>query len=64
VRTNELCYNTPMKRTNIHLEDDQREWLKTEAKRLGVKPAALVRKLIEERRTLSGEGRKPAAKGG
>jgi len=53
-----------MKRTNIHLTDDQREWLKAEAKRLGVKPAALVRALIEEQRTLSGEGRKPAAKGG
>ena len=39
-----------MKRTNIHLEDDQREWLKERSKLLGVKPAALVRSLIDSNR--------------
>ena len=62
-----------MKRTNIHLEDDQREWLKTAGAVYDMTPAAVVRWAIDELRAeladdmehkLSGEGRKPAAKGG
>jgi hypothetical protein len=37
-----------MKRTNHHLRDDQRDWLKAEGIRIGVKPAEIVRDFIDE----------------
>jgi hypothetical protein len=48
-----------MKRTNIHLTDAQREWLKTKAASLNTTPAALVRKAVDElKKTMNTKGQK------
>jgi hypothetical protein len=39
-----------MKRTNIHLRDDQRDWLRSHGEAVGNDPAAIVREAIDRYR--------------
>jgi hypothetical protein len=48
VRT--IWYDDPMRRTNIHLTDEQREWLRDYAARNKSLPAAVVRLAIDHYR--------------
>jgi len=61
-----------MKRTNIHLSDETRKWLRSHGEAVGLHPAAIVRRAIDEyrerqsrraeprgHRPLTGERRKP-----